>query len=194
MEPVPLSGDSGWVAKRQKLTGRQQLFVDAYLKNPEGKAAAIAAGYSRQRAEITASELLSGRKDGGRVAQAVAAAQAKAAEAAGVTAAEVLREMRRIALVDIGRAFDEDGWLIPFAKMPEDVRRALVGMEVDEIFQGGAEDRTCIGRVRKVKFADKKGALDSLMKHLGIAGAEKVELGQDTLRALVEAARKAAGK
>lgn len=44
------------------LTDKQQAFVEAYLREPNGKAAAIEAGYSPRRAVVAASEMLKNPK------------------------------------------------------------------------------------------------------------------------------------
>jgi hypothetical protein len=50
--------------------------------------------------------------------------------------------------------------------MPEDIRRALASVEVTELFGDGK----VIGQIKKVRFAQKVSALDSLAKHLGMFG------------------------
>jgi len=84
------------------------------------------------------------------------------------TITRVLEEFGRIAFLDIGEAFDEQGNLLPIRQMPEGVRRAISGIEYEDIFSGRGEDRECTGRVAKIKLTDKKGALDSIAKHLGM--------------------------
>lgn len=172
------------------LNARQQKFVDAYLAGGNATKAAISAGYSRKTARAIGPRLLKNVAISAEVERRLT----KASDKTDVTVERTLREMARLAYVDVGEAFDAAGFMLPLCDIPEDTRRAIVGLEASEIFAGEDEDRSIIGHLKKVRFADKKGALDSLMKHLGIAGADRVELGQDTLRALVEAARKAAGK
>ena len=52
--------------------------------------------------------------------------------------------------------------------MPEDARRAVASMEVEELFAGSGAERRQIGRLHKIRFASKIAALDSLAKHLGM--------------------------
>lgn len=78
------------------LTPRQERFVQEYLIDLNGKQAAIRAGYSPKRAEVTASELLAERK----VSEAVAAAQQKRAERLEINADAVVNELRTIAAAD----------------------------------------------------------------------------------------------
>jgi phage terminase small subunit len=70
----------------------------------------------------------------------------------------------RIAFADLTQAYNEGGNLLPVPQMPEDTRRALSGIEITELFGDGK----AVGRLKKVRFAQKVPALDSLAKHLGI--------------------------
>lgn len=77
----------------QRLNLRQQRFVDAYLLDPNGKQAAIAAGYSPKAAEVTASKMLRM----GKVSAALRAARAEVSERAKVDAQWVLEQLIGIA-------------------------------------------------------------------------------------------------
>ena len=39
---------------------------------------------------------------------------------------------------------------------------------MQEVYEGSGENRKFVGYIKKYKIADKKGALDSLGKHLGL--------------------------
>lgn len=41
-------------------------------------------------------------------------------------------------------------------------------MDVVEIYEGTGRDRRFVGNIKKFKLADKKGALDSMAKYLGM--------------------------
>lgn len=146
------------------LTPKQRRFVNEYLIDLNGKQAAIRAGYAPKSAEVTASHLLSVAK----VAEEIRRGAAKREQRTQITADTVLSEFLRIARVDIAEAFDEDGSLKPVHEIPEDIRRAIAGLEVEELFEGRGESRESVGRLRKVKFWDKNRALESLAKHLGL--------------------------
>ena len=92
----------------------------------------------------------------GRIEEGIVNAQA----APAVTVARVLEEYGHIAFLDPAQAWDENGNLLPIHKMPEHVRRAIAGIEY--------ESREKVGRLAKLKFVDKKGALDSIAKYLGM--------------------------
>jgi phage terminase small subunit len=142
------------------LNARQQKFVLEYQVDQVATQAAIRAGYAPRSAAVTASRLLTKANIG----EAIAKAQAKAAAKAEVTVERVLKEYARIAFADIAQAYDDHGNLLPVSQMPEDIRRALTGIEITELFGDGKE----IGRLKKVRFAQKVPALDSLATHLGI--------------------------
>jgi Terminase small subunit len=91
-------------------------------------------------------------------------AQTKAAGKAEVTIECVLKEYARIAFADIAQAYDGESNFLPVAKMPEDIRRALAGVEITDLYGDGEQ----IGQLKKVRFAQKVPALDSLARYLGM--------------------------
>lgn len=70
------------------MTPKQQLFVNAYLRESNATQAAIAAGYSPKSAHVTGCRMLKDAK----VADAIALAQKAAQAQAGVTVAWVLEQ------------------------------------------------------------------------------------------------------
>lgn len=146
------------------LNPREASFVDEYLIDGNGKQAAIRAGYAPGSAEVTASRLL--RRD--KVASALAARQRKASQKVDVTVERVLAEMATQALYDPA---DIAGQPIQgpkdIAKLPEQVRRAIVGWSWDR--QGNFV----------LKLANKATALDQLAKHLGMYVERHEMTGKD---------------
>jgi phage terminase small subunit len=137
-------------------------FVHEYLKDLNAAQACIRAGYSEKGANVTGSQLLAVPS----IKAAVNAAIAQRAVRVEVKVDDVVRELMRLASVDVMKAFDSKGRLLSLSRMPEDVRRAIQSIEVEELFEGSGDDRVQIGVLRKVKFWDKKGALELLGKHL----------------------------
>lgn len=137
---------------------RQQRFVAEYLKDPNATQAAIRAGYSKNGAEVIGCKLLRVAKIG----DAIAAAQAQIAEKAGVTAERIVQEYAHLAFSDFRK----------FAKWGPG------GVSLTDSESLTDEDARCIAEVSETttkdggtirfKLHDKKGALDSLAKHLGM--------------------------
>jgi len=101
------------------------------------------------------------------VAAAVAEKQAKRLGKLELDGEVILGELLRIARVDIAEAFEEDGNLRKLSDIPEDVRRAVAGIEIDDRWEGKGEDATRY-TVKKLKFWDKPRALELLAKNLGL--------------------------
>lgn len=134
---------------------RQLAFAQAYLLNPNGKQAAIAAGFSPKTAESQASRLLRNVKVRAWLDNAIAARAARVE----VKADDVLRELLRLAHVDLSEAYDKKGQLKPIHEMSADVRRSISGIKT-RVTEDGA--------VMEVKFWPKVQALELLGKHLGL--------------------------
>lgn len=100
--------------------------------------------------------------------------------ATGIKGELVLKELWRILNVDIKEAFEENGALKSINDIPEDVRRAISGIEVDEIWEMEGEGRNRrkvqIGITKKVKFWSKTDAAQLLGKNLKL-WVEKFGLG-----------------
>lgn len=148
-----------------KLTPKQQLFVEEYLIDLNGKQAAIRAGYSPKTAEVQASQLLSKLK----VRAAIDKALAERSKRTGVNADRVVRELARIAfanptkIVDTATAelIDDD----------EDETAAIQSIKVKRFTNKDGD--TSIER--EIRFNDKTRSLELLGKHLGMF-TDKVEV------------------
>lgn len=160
-------------AAKGALNDREARFVVEYLKDLNITRAAKAAGYSKKTAAAQGSRLLKNVD----VAAAVQAGQAKRLERVELKGEDILRELLRIATSDLGQAYDENGDLKAIHDIPEDVRRAIAGIEVDVIGTGDKEDGTGtpLGFTKKVKLWDKLRAAELLLKHLGLL-KDKVEV------------------
>lgn len=148
------------------LTEKQQRFVDAYLIDPNATKAAIAAGYSEKTAEQYGHQLLKKTS----VAKAVADAQAKRAEKAGITAERVLAELALIGfanMADYLRVTGEGDPFVDLSAMTREQAAAISEVTVEDFKDGRGEDARDVRRV-KFKLADKKGALVDIGRHLGM--------------------------
>ena len=137
---------------------KQKLFVQEYLKDLNGKQAAIRAGYSEKSAEVQASQLLSLPK----VAQAVKSAMDKRAQKTEVTQERIINELKRIA----------------FSGMKNVARWGPSGVDMKGSEELSEDDAASVQEVSettnqhggslKIKQYDKVRALELLGKHLGM--------------------------
>lgn len=153
-----------------KLSPKQECFCQEYLKDLNATQAAIRAGYSEHTAQEQSSRLLSKAI----IKERIDALMQKREKRTEITADKILYELYRLATADVTQAFDEMGQLKPLKEIPEDLRRSISGLEVNEIFSGQGEDKVATGLAKKVRFWDKPKALELLGKHLKLF-AERFE-------------------
>ena len=146
------------MAKKGKLTEKQQRFVDEYLIDLNATQAAIRAGYSVKTADAIGCENLTKPN----IQQAIAEHMAERSRRTGVNQDRIVLELARIAFVNIDDVVDtETGKILPNAS--RDDLACIEGIkykESDNQFGGSVE--------REVKVASKLKALELLGKHLGM--------------------------
>lgn len=145
---------------------RRQIFVAEYLKDLNGAAAAIRAGYEKRSASVRAARLLA-RPDV--QAQVKSAMDARAARTE-ITADKVLRELAKIGfanMADYMRAGQDGDPVLDFSAVDRDKAAALVEVTVEDFKDARGEESRDVRRV-KFKLADKRAALVDLGKHLGL--------------------------
>jgi phage terminase small subunit len=140
---------------------KQRLFVAEYLKDKNAKQAAIRAGYAKKTAETCGPRLLRSAQ----VKSAVTEGLRKISDKCEVTAERVIAELGRVAFSDLGSLYHSDGTLKGVHEWSEDARRAVAGIESEEIYEGFGQDRQNIGDLRKVKLWSKNHALETLARH-----------------------------
>ncbi len=152
-------------AKTKKLTPKQERFCREYVVDLNATQAAMRAGYSKKTAYSAGQRLLKNVEIQKRLSVLVKARQ----ERTGARGDEAMQECRRIALADVIGAFNEDGSIKPIHEIPEDLRRAISGFEVAEIWGGDGDDgKIQIGELKKVKFWSKDKQIEMLFKHHGL--------------------------
>lgn len=146
------------MAKKGKLTDKQQKFVDEYLIDLNATQAAIRAGYSVKTADVIGCENLTKPN----IQQVIAEYMAARSKRTGVNQDRVVLELARIAFVNIEDVVDTDtGKILPNAT--RDDLACVEGIkykESDNQYGGSVE--------REVKVASKLKALELLGKHLGM--------------------------
>jgi phage terminase small subunit len=146
---------------KKGLSPKQTVFVDEYLVDLNATQAATRAGYSKKTAFRIGAENL--QKPA--IQAAIQTAMAKREKRTGITQDRVLQEYARIAFFDVRKLVSADGKPLSLQDLDEDTARAVVGIDVVRI---PGEDGAPPGEVLKFKLADKKGALDSCARHLGM--------------------------
>jgi phage terminase small subunit len=150
---------AGRSSTQTTLTAKQARFVAEYLIDLNATQAAIRAGYSRKTAEQQGYENL--RKP--EIAQALTAGKAQQLDTAELSAARVLEELRRLALVDARSFWDAQGRLKPLSELTVDQGAALAGFEV--IIKNAKAGDGQTDEIHKIKLWDKTRALELLAKH-----------------------------
>ena len=85
-----------------------------------------------------------------------------------VTQDMVIKELAKIAFLDIRKLYTENGQLKNIADMDSETAGAISSLETLEEYEGYGDDREKIGDTQKVKLLDKTKALELLGRHLGI--------------------------
>lgn len=163
-----------------KLNSNQIRFVREYLIDLNATDACLRAGYSKKNPK-------NAHKIGPRllkepwIEEAIQKEMDKRAKKTGLNSQKILESILELALFDIGRAYDDNGAMLPLKQMPPDVRRAISSLDVSEININGNK----MGEIKKVKYADKLKALELLGRHLKLFTDRVEHSGKVTLEELV---------
>ena len=140
-----------------KLTEKQQRFVDEYLIDLNATQAAIRAGYSAKTACEQGARLLANVKVQGTIAEHMA----ERSKRTGVNQNRIVRELAKIAFVNLTDIVDEEGRIRSNAT-DEDLS-CLESIKYKE-----SSSDTGDSVEREVKIASKLKALELLGKHVGM--------------------------
>jgi phage terminase small subunit len=142
------------------LSPKQACFVEEYLIDLNGTKAAIRVGYSARTAEVQASRLLRNAKVQVALEDAIQA-RSKRTE---VTADRVVTEFARLAFANMRDYWPRTGETIDLHRLDQDRTAAVEEVTIDE----AVDMAGVVHRRTRLKLHDKKGALDSLARHLGL--------------------------
>jgi len=145
------------------LTPKQQLFCDEYLKDLNATRAALRAGYSGAMA-------LSGKlMQLPKIKTYIKHRTKKTASKMEIVRNDFLTELCRIAFVNMGDYFDDDGKMKPMNQLTSDQKAAIWNIKMTE------NDK---GSTLQLRLNNKLGALEKIAKHLGFyyAVAEEPEV------------------
>ncbi|HEX4843174.1 MAG TPA: terminase small subunit [Limnobacter sp.] len=136
--------------------GQTEAYREVFKRNNKPEVARVEAHRLAKRPEIRA-----------RVIELRTAAQEKAKNEFAIDRVAILRELFALATVDLRKAYDDNGALLPPKEWPEELARAIAGVETMEEFDRVGDERVFVGYTRKIKLFDKGKALDMAMRHLG---------------------------
>ncbi len=146
---------------------RRKQFIEAFLANGgNATQAGITAGFSPKTAGSQGGRLL---KDV-RVQEEIKARRKSLVETMELSTERTLREVARIAYFDPRKLVDSTGRPLPITELDDDTAAAIAGLEVVDKYDEpppGSKERT-LSTVIKYKLADKRGALEMAMRHLGL--------------------------
>lgn len=139
---------------------RYEIFRRTFKANKENATqAAIAAGYSPHTAHVQGAQLLKRLN----IQRRFEVQESDIVERSGLTLESTLEQLRRMVEFDPRVLYDDDGTLLPIHDLPDDAATVLSGIESDEIKINGVS----IGSTKKVKYPEKKGAVDMALRYFG---------------------------
>jgi len=147
---------------------QQEMFVAHIMRGMCQTEAYKNAGYKTGQSENALMAHSSRLVRNGKVAARLAYKRGQLAKKMDVSAERVVLERARIAFADPAEMFDANGATLPIHEMPEDIRRAIAGVDVEELYEGRGENRKKVGEVVKPRLWNKNDALESLEKQLGL--------------------------
>lgn len=142
------------------LNDKQRRFVSEYLIDLNATQAAIRAGYSSKTANEQGARLLAKVS----IQKMIEERMSDREQRTEITQDRVLRELAKLAFLDIRKAFDSDGVLKSVHELDDDTAAAVAGLDVIEM--SSEDDKTC--RLKKIKLSDKRAALELIGRHLGM--------------------------
>ena len=149
------------------MTDAQKRFCDEYLIDLNASRAYKVA-YKNCKSDLTArtngSKLLTNTN----IQEYISKKQEEIEKRTEVTQDMVIKELAKIAFLDIRKLYTENGQLRNVADIDDDTAGAISSLETLEEYDGYGDDREKIGDTQKVKLLDKTKALELLGRHLGI--------------------------
>lgn len=149
------------------MTDAQKRFCDEYLIDLNATRAYKVA-YPRCKKEETANAASSRMLRNVKVQEYISKKQQEIEKRTEVTQDMVIKELAKIAFLDIRKLYTENGQLKNIADMDSETAGAISSLETLEEYEGYGDDREKIGDTQKVKLLDKTKALELLGRHLGI--------------------------
>jgi len=143
---------------------KQKMFVQEYLIDLNATQAAIRAGYSKRTAKVMGYENLTKPYIQTEIKKEIDARSNRT----HITQDMVLKEYAKLAFFDPRDFFDKDDNLKRIVDLDDDSAAALAGMDIQVRFTKNKDGELVKDMVKKIKLIDKRGALDSVAKHLNM--------------------------
>lgn len=173
---------------KSKLTPNQTIFCDEWLVDRNGTRAYRVA-YPNIKKDETAKAAASRLLTTVNVKPYIDAKLKLLSDEAGVTVKRVLEEEARLAFSDLRQLYEGETTIAP-SELPEDVARALSGIEVIEKTYNTGDGDSETTTTYKYKFWDKGAALNRLGRHLGMYNDKLEVTGLDRLAKRLNEAHK----
>ena len=165
----------------KKLDAREKRFVEEYLIDLDVERSALAAGYAASTARTKAFMWVSNGKQKPHVYDAIKKAMEKRSKRTEITAEAVLAELGKIGfanMLDYVRIGSDGDPFIDLSELTREQAAAISEATVEDFTDGRGEDSRNVRKV-KIKLSDKKSALETIGKHLGMfVDISKVEVTQ----------------
>lgn len=149
------------------MTDAQKRFCDEYLIDLNATRAYKVA-YPKCKEDETANAASSRMLRNVKVQEYISEKQKEIEKRTEVTQDMVIKELAKIAFLDIRKLYTENGQLKNVADIDSDTAGAISSLETLEEYEGYGDDREKIRDTQKVKLLDKTKALELLGKHLGM--------------------------
>lgn len=146
-----------------KVTAKEELFCQKYIKYLNKSKAALLAGYSKRSAKEIGYELLTKPHIQARVAEI----REEIKDELGIDDHSVLAELASLSFWNIKDYVGADNAIKDLSKMPKNRLKPIVGIKT-RITKTKYKEVTTEEVTTEIKMADKRGALIDLGRHLGI--------------------------
>ena len=151
----------GYSAARQQLTDQHAFFCEEYIKDFNGKQAALRAGYTKSTAEQVNRSLMT--KPAQEYIDELLAVRTHRLR---VDADEVLLRILEMIDLDPNEILDENGAMLEMQHWPPHWRRGITEFTIKE--RNVSEDGKVVGTVTRVKLPDRVKLLEMLGKHINV--------------------------
>jgi phage terminase small subunit len=146
-----------------KLTERQKRFCQEYIIDLNGTQAAIRAGYRKHSSEAQACKLLAMPH----VKEKITSLMDARSKRTEITADQVIQELAKIGFHNVQDYINEGNTVKDFTKIPREHAASVSSVKVTER-KIGTGKTAAKENTTEFKLHDKRAALESLGKHLGI--------------------------